>query len=157
MAKLRPPALDPKTVDTVERQPYPPPFDTALAGKTRRVLGDALGLTKFGVNLTELQPGAQSSLRHWHGEEDEFVYVVAGEVVLITDGGEQVLGPGCVAGFPAGSGDGHHLVNRGQTPARFIEVGNRSAAEEVHYSDDDLILARDEGGRSFRHRNGEPY
>lgn len=155
---LRPPAMAARAVAGEERQPYPPPYDRELAGKYRRALGDRLGLTKFGVNLTELQPGAVSSLRHWHSGEDEFVYVLEGELTLVTDDGEQTLGPGCVAGFPAGKPDGHRLVNNSGAPAAYLEVGNRAAGEEVHYSDADLVLIKDaDGGRAFRHRDGEPY
>ena len=141
-----------------ERQPYPPPYDTELTGKRRHALGDALGLTKFGVNLTRLAPGAVSSLRHWHTEEDEFVYVLEGTLTLVTDDGEQLLGPGAAAGFPAGRADAHRLVNNSDAPAVYLEVGNRASAEEVHYAEADLVLTRTAGGeRVFRHRNGEPY
>lgn len=141
-----------------QRNPYPPPFDRATDGRFRRVLGDGFGLTRFGVNLSELRPGAASSLRHWHTEEDEFVYVLEGTPTLITDDGESLLAPGMCAGFPAGSGNGHRLENRTGAVVRYLEVGNRSAGEEVHYSDADLQLVKSvDGTRAFRHRDGSPY
>ena len=121
--ELRAPALDPATVPGEERQPYPAPWDTALSGKFRKVLGDALGLTQIGVNLTRLAPGAVSALRHWHTGEDEFVFVVSGEPTLVCDSGEQRLAPGHVAGFPAGGGDGHRLENRTEDDVEFLEIG----------------------------------
>ena len=122
-----------------------------------RVLGDNLGLTQFGINLTTIPPGAMSSLRHWHTGEDEFVYVVEGEVALVTDEGEQVLKAGDCAGFPANNGNGHHLINRGSLPAVYLEVGHRSDAEEVYYTDADLHLTRSKTGRQFTRKDGTPY
>ena len=153
------PALDPETIDWETRLPYPAPFDTALTGRARRALGDVLGLTQFGVNLSRLEPGAVSSLRHSHSAEDEFVLILEGAPTLVTDGGEQVLAPGIAAGFPANSGDGHRLENRGDATVVYVEVGTRAARDEVLYPDADLVLIRTDGGatRTFRHRNGEPY
>jgi len=148
------PALDPATVDELTGSGYPPPLDAPCRGRAKRALGDALGLTHFGVNLRRLGPGAWSAQRHWHTHEDEFVYVLEGEVTLVTDAGEQVLGPGMAAGFKAGVADGHHLVNRTDHPAVYLEVGDRSKDDEVHYPDVDLFVAR---GRRMCHRNGEPY
>lgn len=152
------PALDPETVVREERQPYPPPHDEALAGKTRQALGDALGLTQFGVNLTRLAPGAVSALRHWHSGEDEFVYVLAGALVLVTEAGEQELAPGDAAGFPAGSPDGHRLENRTDAEVAFIEVGTRAAAETVRYPDSDLVLVKEyrPPARRFTRADGTP-
>ncbi len=157
--ELRAPALDPATVPGEERQPYPPPWDTALAGKFRKVLGDALGLTQIGINLTRLAPGAISALRHWHTGEDEFVFVVSGEPTLVCDSGEQLLGPGHVAGFPAGSGDGHRLENRTDAEVEFLEIGTRATADRVHYTEDDLILDKTVAApaRRFSRRDGTPY
>lgn len=153
----KPMVLNPADIEGVERQPYPPPYHNVLKGKARQVLGDALGLTKFGVNITELQPGAQSSLRHWHTGEDEFIYILDGEATLITDDGVQLLGPGMVAGFPAGQANGHHLVNRTKGIVTYMEVGNR-APEEVHYADADLRLVKDaDGNRAFFDKSGKPY
>lgn len=155
-SRLRAPALDPATLEPINRR-YPAPYDKATEGRARRVLGDTLGLTQFGVNLTTLRPDGQSALRHWHTGEDEFVFVVEGELTLVTDEGEQILRAGDCAGFPANSGNGHHLVNRSGRNATFLEAGHRSAGEEVHYSDVDLHLVRDEAGRRFLRKDGTPY
>ena len=120
---------------------YPEPYKSRCMPREKRALGDVFGLTKFGVNLTTLAPGKQSSMRHWHTLEDEFVYVVEGEVVLVTDDGEQVLRAGMCAGFPAGERVGHQLVNRSEQPARYFEVSNREDADEVEYTDPDVDLA----------------
>jgi uncharacterized cupin superfamily protein len=133
------------------------PFGKPLEGREKRALGDPLQLTQFGVNLVTLAPGSWSSQRHWHREEDEFVFVLEGEVTLVTDAGEELLGPGMAAGFPAGNADGHHLINRSESPVLFLEVGTRAATEQAQYSDIDMI-ARKEGGRFvFMRKNGEPY
>jgi uncharacterized cupin superfamily protein len=147
--------LDPASVTPRIGSIYPKPFDAPVAGREKRALGDPLGLTQFGVNLTTLPPGSWSSQRHWHANEDEFIY--EGEITLVTDEGETVLRQGMAAGFPAGKPDGHHLVNRGDTPALYLEVGTRCATEVAHYSDVDMA-ARKEGGRFvFTRKNGEPY
>jgi len=136
---------------------YPAPFDEAVAGRAKRALGNALDLTQFGVNLVTLAPGVWSSQRHWHENEDEFVYVLEGEVTLVTDAGEKVLKPGMAAGFPAGRADGHHLINRSDKPVLYLEVGTRADHEEAHYSDIDMV-ARKEGGRFvFTRKNGDPF
>jgi uncharacterized cupin superfamily protein len=136
---------------------YPAPFGDKLAGREKRALGDALQLTQFGVNLVTLAPGSWSSQRHWHAKEDEFIYVLEGEVTLVTDAGEKLLGRGMAAGFPAGRADGHHLINRSDGPVLYLEVGMRMENEEAQYSDIGM-LARKEGGRFvFTRKNGEPY
>jgi len=135
---------------------YPQPFAEQIAGREKRALGDALGLTQLGVNLVTLAPGAWSSQRHWHAEEDEFVYVLEGEVTLVTDAGEQVLGPGMAAGFPAGKADGHHVINRSDKPARYLEAGTRAETEVAHYSDIDLMARKEKGRFVFTRKNGEP-
>ena len=114
-------------------------------------------LTQFGVNLTRLKPGAASALRHWHEAEDEFVYVLEGEITLIDDGGTTVLQPGDAAGFKAGVANGHHLVNRSQRDAVYLEVGTRAKRERAHYSDVDLVYDRDESGFRFSRKSGEAY
>ena len=120
----------------------------------RQALGDAAGLTDFGVNLLQLPPGAWSSQRHWHSQEDEFTWVLAGEVVLITDAGEEVLRAGDCAGFKAGIADGHHLQNRSNAPATVLEIGSRRPAEDVcSYSDIDMHW----GPEGITHKNGTPY
>ncbi len=156
---LAPPVLDPETLEWQSRRPYPAPYDDALAGRVRRALGDALGLTQFGVNLGRLEPGAVSSLRHWHTGEDEFILVLEGAPTLVTDDGERVLEPGLTAGFPAHTENGHRLENRSDAPVVYLEVGTRAVRDEVTYPDADLVLVKEESGhkRTFRHNDGTPY
>jgi uncharacterized cupin superfamily protein len=135
---LRLPAFDPATIEPRTTTLYPAPHDQVTRGRAKRSLMQALRLTQFGVNVTELAPGAASALRHWHSHEDEFVYVLEGEPTLITDEGEQVLKPGQCAGFPAGVANGHHLVNRSSAMVRILEVGTRDSRDAGHYPDDDL-------------------
>ena len=152
------PVLDPATLEARSGSSYPEPWGSACGAREKRALGDVFGLTAFGVNLVHLPPGAPSSQRHWHSHEDEFVYVLEGELTLITDAGEQVLTPGMVAGFPAGKEDGHHMVNKSGDWAAYLEVGSRSDLDECNYPDIDLFLnAAKDGPRRFRHKNGEPY
>ncbi len=151
------PALDPATVEERRGSGYPEPFRSRMGDRVKRRLGEACGLTRFGVNLVTLGPGGQSALRHWHTLEDEFVYVLSGEVVLITDGGEQVLGPGLCAGYPAGSRDAHHFVNRGRDPAIYLEIGNRTPGDAAFYPDDDLMWGEDEQGQFAAHKDGRRY
>jgi uncharacterized cupin superfamily protein len=113
--------LDPSEVPVRRGGGYPHPYAEPLRGREKRALGDPLGLTQFGVNLVTLPPGNWSSQRHWHANEDEFVYIVEGEVTLVTDAGETILGPGMTAGFPAGGADGHHLINRSDKPVVYLE------------------------------------
>ena len=135
---------------------YPVPYDEPCRGRQRWRLGEGGGLTQFGVNLLKLPPGAWSSQRHWHSAEDEFVYVLQGEVVLVTGTGEQVLRPGECAAFKAGEADGHHVQNRSDAEAVLLEVGTRDPAQDaVDYPDIDLMLTR--GERRFRHKDGTPY
>ncbi len=156
--KATPPALDPAAVEVRTGSSYPEPWRSSCGAREKQALGDALGLTAYGVNLVRLPPGAESSQRHWHSHEDEFVYVLEGELTLITDAGEQVLGPGMTAGFSAGKTDGHHMINRSAAWAVYLEVGNRSPDDECSYPDIDLFLtATRDGKRSFTRKNGEPY
>jgi uncharacterized cupin superfamily protein len=136
---------------------YPPPFNKAVEGRSRKRLARAAGLTHFGVNICTLKPGAASSQRHWHEGEDELVYVLEGEVVLREDDGEIVLKPGDAAAWKAGVPNGHCLVNRSNRDAVFIEVGTRAASERAHYSDIDMMVVRDEKGARYTKKNGEPY
>jgi uncharacterized cupin superfamily protein len=137
---------------------YPEPFAARVAGRDRRVLGDAFGLTKFGVNLTRLPPGGMSALRHTHTREDEFIYIVEGEPVLVTNAGETQLRPGMCAGFKAGSGNAHHLLNRSGRDVVYLEVGDRDPGDTVIYPDDDIGRALTPAGeRIFVHRDGRPY
>lgn len=134
---------------------YPEPFAAPCADRTRRRLGDAGGLRDFGVNLMTLPPGRWSSQRHWHTHEDEFVYVLQGELTLIEDEGETVLGPGDCAAFPKNTGNGHHLVNRGTAIAVYLEVGARHPDDLTTCSDIDL-MSHNRDGR-FVHKDGTPY
>ncbi len=154
---LRPPALDPMTAAPQRGSSYPEPFRAVADRRTKRALGDALGLGNFGVNLTRLEPGAWSSQRHWHSHEDEFLLVLEGELTLVTDEGAQTLGPGMAAGFPAGTENGHHLINRGETVASYLEVGDRKSDDVAHYSDVDLVARSSPHGRIFTNRKGEGY
>lgn len=149
--------LDPANVTPRTKSVYPKPFDAPLEGREKRALGDPLGLTQFGVSLVTLAPGAWSSQRHWHHEEDEFIFVLEGEVTLVTDQGEQILGPGFAAGFPAGNADGHHLINRSEKPVVDLEVGTRAANEVAEYSDSDMIARKCDGRFVFTRKNDEPY
>ena len=151
------PKIDIAKISTDTRTGYPAPLDRVVVGRERKRLGNAVGLDQFGVNLTTLKPGAASALRHWHHKEDELVYVLEGEVVLIEDDGETVLKPGDAAGFKAGSPVGHHLVNRSGRDAVYLEVGTRSKIERAEYPDVDLVMVRDEKGARFSHKNGDPY
>jgi uncharacterized cupin superfamily protein len=155
--ELRSPALDPQTVPARRGSSYPAPFRAAVEAREKRPLGDALGLTQFGVNLVELPAGCWSSQRHWHTHEDEFVLVLEGELTLVTDAGEQVLRPGMAAGFPAGKADGHHLINRTDRPAVYLEVGTRDALDEVDYPDIDIAVRQRDGRELFVRKSGEPY
>ncbi len=150
--------IDPMAVDAHEGSSYPEPFASQVGGRRKRALGDATGLRNFGVNLVELEPGAVSSMRHWHDKQDELVYVLEGELVLVTDAGETTLGPGMAAGFPAGAADGHQLVNRSSARAVYLEIGDRLPGDGVTYDDIDMLLPyRSDGKAVFTHKNGEPY
>jgi uncharacterized cupin superfamily protein len=151
------PKIDIAKLPTDTRTGYPKPFDRVVAGRERKRLGNAVGLDQFGVNLTTLKPGAASALRHWHEMEDEFVYVLEGELTLIEDEGETVLKAGDAAGFKANSGNGHCLVNKGSNNAVYLEIGTRSKYERVDYPDVDLKVVRDDQGFRYTHKNGEPY
>src|SRR5437870_2762036 len=132
---------------------YPPPYDEPCLTRERKRLGDVAGLTQFGVNLLRLPPGAWSSQRHWHEREDEFVYVLSGEVTLVSDAGEEVLRPGDGAGFKANDSDGHCLQNRSDRDAMVLEIGSRVAGGTGHYSDIDMMAH----GGAYTHRDGTPY
>lgn len=149
--------IDPRTVAPVIGTLYPPPFDEPCRSRERRKLGDEAGLTQFGVNLLRLPPGAWSSQRHWHEKEDEFVYVLSGEVTLVTDSGEEVLRAGDAAGFKSNNGDGHCLQNRSNADATVLEVGSRIAGEQVWYSDIDMKTNVGSKPTPYAHRDGRPY
>ena len=137
---------------------YPAPFAAQVSGREKRPLGDFFGLANFGVNLTRLAPGSVSSIRHSHTRQDEFIYVLRGHPVLVTNGGETELAPGMCAGFPAGSGDAHQLVNPGPDVVEFLEVGDRSPDDEVEYPDDDLAAKLGADGKwHYYRKDGTPY
>jgi uncharacterized cupin superfamily protein len=136
---------------------YPRPLDEGFEGRIKRGLTEPLGLTQFGINLTTLEPGAKSSHRHYHMAEDEMIYMVSGEVVLVTSDGEQVLKASMAAGFPAGETNGHHLVNRSGAPATYLEIGTRRPDEDVTYSDVDLRGEKRGFKYQFFKKSGEPY
>ncbi len=144
MAKRIDPNTIPETVGTL----YPPPFDKPCRARGRRKLGDAAGLTQYGVNLLRLPPGAWSSQRHWHKEQDEFVYVVSGEVILVTDAGEEVL--------KAGDKDGHHIQNRSNSDVLLLEIGTRTPSDSGEYSDIDMAFQTG-GAAMYVHKDGTPY
>jgi len=147
------PKIDFAQVRSRRGSAYPAPHDAACASRLRYKLGDAGGLTAFGVNLMQLPPGGWSSQRHWHSHEEEFVYIVAGEVVLVEDHGETVLVAGDCAAFPAGSGNGHHLVNRSDAVATFLEVGSRHDSDRTTYADIDMMSGE---GDSYVRKDGSP-
>ncbi|WP_460726213.1 cupin domain-containing protein [Lysobacter rhizosphaerae] len=156
-SRPRPAAIDANAVTPRIGSGYPEPFASRVGGRAKRVLGDAFGLTAFGVNLTRLPPGACSSMRHAHSHEDEFVYILEGTPTLVTDKGETLLQPGMCAGFAAGSGDAHQLVNHGATDVVYVEIGSRHGDDSVVYADDDLALRRIDGQFRYFHKDGQPY
>lgn len=136
---------------------YPEPFASRMAGRQKRPLGDLFGLSNFGVNLTRLAPGAVSALRHAHSRQDEFVYVLQGHPTLHTDEGRLRLAPGMCAGFQAGTGNAHRLINETAEDVVYLEVGDRTPGDEGSYPDDDLRAALVEGRWKFVHKDGTPY
>ncbi len=151
------PKIDIASVALDTRTGYPPPYDKLVAGRSRKRLGNAAGLDQFGVNLTTLKPGSASALRHWHENEDELVYVLEGELILIENDGETVLRPGDAAGFKAGVANGHHLVNRSNSDAVYLEIGTRAKRERAHYPDLDLTAVKDEQGYRYTREDGTPF
>jgi uncharacterized cupin superfamily protein len=142
------PALEPLEVPAQTKTIYPPPHDRVVKGRSKRRLGPALGLTDLGVNLTTLMPGAASAMRHYHSNNDEFVFIVDGEVTLVTNAGKQLLVTGMCAGFPKGKKDGHQLVNEGDRPVIYLEAGTNLMPDLIHYPDTKLWLYEDEKGRA---------
>ena len=152
------PKIDIQSVPVVSGSRYPEQFKQSCLGRHFQRLGDAAGLTQFGVNLVRVNPGSASSLRHWHENEDEFVLMLEGELVLVEDEGETIMRPGDAAGFKANSGNGHHLVNRSNRDGVFLVVGTRTPSERAHYPGLDLVAVRDEGATGrYTHKSGEPY
>ena len=155
---LKRPAVDPATLQPRTSSGYPEPFRSRVLPREKRSLGDALGLTRIGVNMTTLLPGKESSMRHFHTREDELVFVLEGEVVLRTDEGEQLLIAGTCAGFPAGSRNGHQLLNRSDRPARYLEISNRDPEDAVEYPDVDLAYRKAPDGTAvFTRKDGTPH
>ncbi len=151
------PKIDISNVKIESSTNYPEPFRKAVEGRSRQRLGNVVGLDQFGVNLTRLKPGAKSSQRHWHESEDEFVYMLEGELVLCENDGETVLKPGDVAAWKAGVANGHCLINRSSGDAVFLEVGSRKSHDRVDYPDIDMKVRKDENGLRYTHKSGEPY
>ena len=152
MAKIETSNITPRTGSI-----YPSPYAEMMTGRSSLRLGDAGGLTQFGANLTILQPGAMSSLRHWHQAEDEFVMITQGTCVLVQDAGETVMRVGDCAAFPAGSTDGHHFINRSGAEARFLVVGTKARAEVATYSDVDMQVHMADGKARFTHKDGSDW
>ena len=153
------PAREALAVEARSQSSYPEPYRSRVLPRAARALGDAFGLTRIGVNLVTIQPGKESSMRHWHTHEDEFVYVVAGELVLRTDAGEQLLEAGMCAGFPAGARDGHQLLNRSAAPATFLVVSNRDDEDTAYYSEPevDLMWSPPQARGRMTRRDGTPW
>ncbi|WP_240125702.1 cupin domain-containing protein [Thermomonas alba] len=155
-----PPAAAIRALDAPSRSVrsvYPAAFASGFEGRDKKMLGALFGLTHFGVNLTRLAPGAKSALRHAHARQDEFIYVLEGHPTLYTNAGAQRLAPGMCAGFKAGSNDAHHLVNDSDQDVLYLEIGDRTPGDEVHYPDDDLHAREVDGHWVFTHKDGTPY
>ncbi|MCY4011876.1 MAG: cupin domain-containing protein [Gammaproteobacteria bacterium] len=157
MSEPKPVAITAASIQPRRGTSYPPPFDAPCAAREKHALGDAFGLTDYGVNQVTLPPGTASSQRHWHSQEDEFVYILAGNPTLVTDSGRTLLRPGMCAGFPAGSGDGHHLLNETDDDVSYLEVGSRRLDDDVEYSDIDMRIVGRGRGDGFLHKDGTPY
>jgi uncharacterized cupin superfamily protein len=149
--------INPENIPDKTGSNYPEQFKHLVAGRSKKRLGDAAGLKNFGVNLTKLAPGSCSALRHWHTKQDEFIYVLSGELTLVTDEGEQILTAGMAAGFPAGFADGHHLINRSTSEAVYLEIGDKTPNDEVTYPDVDLVAKDSPNGWVFTHKDGSLY
>jgi uncharacterized cupin superfamily protein len=152
-----PPTLDAKTVTARTSTIYPPEHAGPLKGRAKRALGDAFDLTQFGANLTTLAPGTWSAQRHWHEKEDEFIFVVEGEITLVDDSGEHLLKPGMCAGFKAGVANGHCLVNKSSEPASYVEIGSRSPEEVAHYPDVDMKAVKTAGVFKVTRKDGSAF
>jgi uncharacterized cupin superfamily protein len=158
---LNKPALDPLSLPPRTGSGYPEPYRSRVLPREKRALGNALGLSKIGINHTTLPPGKESSMRHWHTREEEFIFVLSGEVVLRTDAGEQTLAAGMCAGFPASqdgtTGDGHQLINRGSVPAVYLEVSSREKGDEAFYPDVDLHYNGEGSAPMYTRKNGSTF
>ncbi|MEA5579886.1 cupin domain-containing protein [Nodularia harveyana UHCC-0300] len=150
--------INPENVPSRTTSNYPDKFKSVVFGRAKQVLGNAAGLKNFGVNLVTLAPGSCSALRHWHTRQDEFVYIIEGEVTLVTNTGAETLTPGMMAGFSAGEKDGHQLVNRSNVEVVYLEIGDRSPGDVGYYPDHDLIAKRGADGNTiFTQQDGTLY
>lgn len=149
--------INPENVTNCYGSNYPEEFKPVVAGRVKKRLGEEALLRNFGVNLVELAPGSASALRHWHDKQDEFIYVVSGEITLLTDAGEEILKVGDCAGFPAGVADGHCLINRSGEKATYLEIGDRTSSDRVTYPDDDLVAQNSAKGWIFTRKDGKLY
>ena len=151
--------INPEEVPIENSTDYPSGFKSIVAGRFRQRLGNFAGLKNFGVNLVKLSPRSASALRHWHSHQDEFIYILEGTLIIVTDAGEEVLTPGMAAGFPANEANGHHLVNRSNRDAVYLEVGDRTLNDTVNYPDKDLIAKPGDDGKSvvFTRKDGTVY
>lgn len=157
MTKSKPTAISASLLASRVGSGYPQPYSEPCEAREKRALGDAFGLTQYGVNLVRLPPGSWSSQRHWHSAEDELVYILRGQPTLITDEGETALSPGMCAGFVAGDANGHHLVNRTDSLVEYLEVGTRTELDDVDYPDIDMQVKARGRGNPFTHKDGRPY
>jgi uncharacterized cupin superfamily protein len=157
MAEKPPSVLAPGDVAPRFGTIYPPQYAGELQGREKRALGDAFGLAQYGVNLTTLPPGCWSAQRHWHEKEDEFVYVLSGEITLIDDAGEHLLAPGMCAGFKAGVANGHHLVNKSDAAATYLEIGSRITGEKAHYPEADMLAEKTDAGWKVTRKDGSAF
>ena len=157
MSESIPIAIDSKDIQTSRKGGYIGPFALRVAGRRRKALGDFFGLENFGVNLTYLEPGSESSLLHTHSRQDELIYVLEGEPSLVMESSEILLKPGMCAGFPK-SGEAHHLINRTSEVVVLLEIGDRLPGDEVNYPEDDIMIDHDEENRfRYVHKDGTPY
>ena len=149
--------INPENVTNCYDSNYPEEFKPVVAGRVKKRLGEEALLQNFGVNLVELAPGSASALRHWHDKQDEFIYVVSGEITLLTDAGEEILKVGDCAGFPAGVADGHCLINRSGEKATYLEIGDRTSSDRVTYPDNNLVAQNSPQGWIFTRKDGKLY
>lgn len=149
--------INPENIPDRTSSNYPEQFKSLVVGRSKKRLGDAAGLQNFGVNLVKLAPGSYSALRHWHTKQDEFIYVLEGEITLVTNQGEQILTTGMVAGFPSGVADGHHLINNSNSIATYLEIGDRTSGDQANYPDVDLVANDSANGWFFTRKDGSLY
>lgn len=149
--------INPESIPEQTRSNYPQELQHIVKGRSRKRLGKAAGLKNFGVNLVTLQSGSCSSIRHWHSKQDEFIYIVEGEVTLVTNEGEQHLTVGDCAGFPAGEANGHHLINKSDFLAKYLEIGDKTSGDTVNYPDEDLVAKDSDTGWIFTRKDSSSY